>query len=151
MQFSHLRFVALWQLTGMACSLGVGAMLTFIANLTSGLGVARSLYRVPFDLVWLFSGVVLIAPLSLVVLWVWVRACARFPVLESSPMRAVFNLVFAAAAFAILAGAISSWEASIETFFNETLSVARAVIVWAVVGVVLPRVLVPALRPGQFT
>ena len=83
MQLPHLRFVALWQLTGMACSLGVGAMLTFIANLTSGFGLATSLYRIPFDLVWLFSGVVLIAPLSLVVLWVWMRACARFPVLES--------------------------------------------------------------------
>lgn len=143
--------VALWQLTGMACTLAVGALLAFSANMIAGLGAATSLQLVPRDLLWLFSGLVLITPLSLVVLWAWVRACARFPALEASPLRAIKNLVVVALVLAMLAGAISSWEASITTFFDETISVARAVIAWALIGVVLPRVLVPVLRPGRIT
>lgn len=143
--------VALWQLTGMACTLGVGALLVFSTNMIAGQGATTSLRLLPHDLLWLFSGVILITPLSLVVLWAWVRACGRFPALEGSPQRAIMNLVVVAMILAMLAGAISSWEASIATFLDETFSVARAVIGWATVGVVLPRVLVPVLRPGRIT
>lgn len=117
----------------------------------AGQRVTTSLRLVPVDLLWLCSGLALITPLSLVVLWAWVRACGRCPALEGSPQRAIMNLVIVAMVLAVLAGAISSWEASIATILDETFSVARAVIVWATVGVVLPRVLVPVLRPGRIT
>ena len=142
----------LWQLTGMLCALGVSAVDAFIGNLRRGAGVVDSALFIPGDSAFVIVGVFLIAPLSLLGLWGWVKVVERYPSLEQSMARAIVSLSLAAGLLALIAGAISNWEllrldADQTTFLPETLSVARSVLLWSLIGVVLPRTIVPRLRP----
>lgn len=152
MQLSRWKFVGLWQLSGMLCALSAGALVALVANLRNGIGVIDSAMSVPNDLAYVIAGVILIAPLSVLSLWIWMVAARKYPRLESSFARAVINLTVCAIGLAVAAGVISNWEAlrfdsHRDTFFEDVLSVAKSVLPWALVGVVLPRVLLPRLRP----
>jgi hypothetical protein len=153
MQLSRWKFVGLWQLSGMLCALGVGAIFAFVANLRHGVDALDSAFSVPNDLAYVIAGVVLIAPLSMLVLWAWMVATARYPRLEGSLVRAIINLTGCALGLAVLAGVISNWEmlridTQRDTFLADVVSVTKSVLLWAIVGVVLPRLVVPRLRPN---
>lgn len=149
---SRWKFVALWQISGMTCALAVGATLAIIDNVRRGISLLDSVLLVPSDLAFVLAGVVLIAPLSVLVLWTWTKMVTRLPPLERSPLRAYVNLVLVALILAFAAGIISHWEylrpdTHGNAFWHDVFSVTKSVLFWCCIGVMLPRVLVRLLRP----
>lgn len=78
----------------------------------------------------------------------WASWTARHPKTESTPLRTVFfSLALAApAVLAVLMSYLAPFH-NLGPFYRETLSVAPLVLASAWLGVLVPRLVVPPLRP----
>src|SRR2546426_530107 len=104
---------------------------------------------------WVVSAGLFMMPLIVVSLVLWTRLAQRAPVLESSVSSMLLGLFVLGCVIALFTGAISSWENILEPQYHEpflrsTISIAGDVIVGVLLGLMLPRLLVKALRAGTF-
>ena len=154
MQRLSWRFLVRRQLAGMVCVLAIPLLIGCAVNLGGGDSLVSSLGHSALDASYLLAIVVLSSPLSIVTLAAWMRIVARVPALERGWTRAVLSWLGLTLVFALLSGALSSWEAVIDEvawseIVRDTGSIARQVFPWALLGILLPRLLLPSLRPSS--
>ena len=152
MHLSRGKFVALWQAAGMACVIAAAIGLVGVSAIVESGSWHDSLSLLRYMLAVVIVCMVAAAPLSIAMMWGWTAAVRRLPGLERSMLRTIIGLAGCAVILSLIAGGLSNWEAVVRpsrpsTFAFDTLSVARAMLWWVVVGLVLPRILVPSLRP----
>jgi len=138
---SRWAYVVRWQLAGMLVTLFVPAVVRVAQAMLAREPLMPTIRALPGELVFLAAIVMLMAPLSLLVLWAFSAWLARVPAAGATAFARLLSSLGLACALALLAGLVSQWElvlpfAGLAVFVREVVSVSAAVLPWSVLGVV---------------
>lgn len=147
----------LWLAVGLLEAHIVAAcVIIFEAVAVLGIPIGRAMYDLPYATFYFSVAAVASTLVAAPVLWLWARLVRRHPRMEASRLRMLLGLVGLSVVLSLLVGALSSWENLLNrsgleaSFIKQTLEIARIVGPWILVGLVLPRFTIPALRAGNF-
>jgi len=151
------RRIALWQIGGLALTtiiLGVFSIAR-LALSPSGLGIQVWPSIFFGNSFWVLSAGVFMLPITIAALFAWTKCARRFPQIEQGYTALVPALAVVALLISFVVGAVNNWEVALGQvqgdFFREAIRGIRYVYIPVLLGLVVPRVVIPALRPGTFT
>ena len=150
------RRIAVWQIAGLLLATMILGSIG-VAKLALGRdGLALSLWPTVFagSAFWILSTGVFMLPLTVAGLFAWTRIARRFPSIERGYPTLVISLCLLALLISFITGAINNWEVAIGQvegeFWREAIRGIRYVFIPVALGLIVPRLLIPALRPGAF-
>ncbi len=150
------RRIALWQIGGLALTtviLGVFSIAR-LALSPSGLGI--QLWPSIFfgNSFWVLSAGVFMLPITIAALFAWTKCARRFPQIEHGYAALVLALALVALLISFVVGAVNNWEVAVGQvqgdFLREAVRGIGDVYIPVLLGLVVPRIVIPALRPGAF-
>jgi hypothetical protein len=149
-----LKRALLWEGIGILLATFALPALTLLVKDVLGHGLPSHLWMARFDdgVFWTFVSAILMAPLTFAAFCGWEYVTSRSHVLERTQVMRLFALLLLSGAIAILTGTINEWELIGQTsYWSESVETAGQVLPGVLVGVILPRWLVPSLRQGGDT
>ena len=153
---SAWRSIALWQITGIgfATIALAAAHVTQLATTSPSLPIAAWPWAFATAGFWILIPGFFLLPLSLTAMFLWTRLAHRWGAVEGNYLRLAAGLLVLSFVLALLVGAISSWETVFgevdEPFVSSTAAIARDCLPGILLGLIVPRFVIPSLRPGAF-
>ncbi len=153
---STWRRIALWQIGGLALTTIILGVFSIARLALSHSGLAIQVWPSIFlgNSFWVLSAGVFMLPITVAALFAWTKCARRFPQIEQGYAALVPALAVVALLISFVVGAVNNWEVALGQvqgdFFREAIRGIGYVYIPVLLGLVVPRVVVPALRPGAF-
>jgi len=150
------RRIALWQVGGLLLATIILGSASVVQLALSRDGLAVRLWPSIFagNAFWVLSAGVFMMPITIAGLFAWTRFARRFPLIERGYPSLVLGLSLLALVISFISGAISNWEVALGQvdgeFWYEAIRGIGYVFIPVLLGLIVPRILIPVLRPGAF-
>ncbi len=151
------RRIALWQIGGLVLTTIILGVFSIARLALSPSGPGIQLWPSMFlgNSLWVLSAGVFMLPITIGALFAWTKCARRFPQIEQSYAALVLALALVALLISFVVGAVNNWEVALGQvqgdFLREAIHGIGYVYIPVLLGLVVPRIVIPALRPGAFT
>jgi len=103
---------------------------------------------------WVLSAGLFMMPITIAGLFAWTRFARRFPSIERGYPSEVLGLSLLALLISFITGVINNWEIALGQvdgeFWQQASGGIGYVFIPVLLGLIVPRMLIPVLRPGAF-
>jgi len=150
------RRIALWQIGGLGLATIILGVFSIARLALSPAGLGIRLWPTIFfgTSFWVLSAGVFMLPITIAALFAWTKCARRFPQIEQGYAALVLALSVLALVVSLVVSAANNWEVALGQvqggFLPEAIRGIGYVYIPILLGLVLPRIVIPALRPGAF-